>query len=260
MGSPERSTVGSEEAALSGQTALVTGAAKRLGRAIAYALGAEGVNVVLHYRSSADEARQAAGELKRSGVQAWMLKADLSNADSAAGLFGRAGELAGGAIDILVNSASIFRASGVLDFPMAHLQEQLQVNALSPLLLCRSFAAQGRPGQIVNMLDARMVEYDAEHVAYHLSKRMLFSLTRMLALELAPRIRVNGVAPGLILPPEGKDESYLQAMAQSVPLHQHGRPADVVRAVMFLLRSPFITGQVIYVDGGRHLRGRMYGS
>ncbi len=248
-----------EASPLAGQAALVTGAARRLGRAIALALAGEGVSVAVHYRSSAAEAQVTADELEGLGVGAWPVQADLAEPDEAAALLGRAAEAAGAPIEILVNSAGVFAPSRVLEFTLDELARNVQVNAAAPLLLCRALAAQQRPGQIVNMLDGKVVECDAEHAAYHLSKRMLFTLTRMLALELAPRVRVNAVAPGLILPPAGEDESYLEAMAHSNPLHRHGGEADIVRAVLFLLHSEFITGQVIYVDGGRHMEGRTYG-
>ena len=255
----EDSGMAKQESPLAGQVALVTGAAKRLGRAIAGGLAAEGVHVALHYRSSGSEAAAEADELRRAGVNAWTLQADLADPAAAEGLVGKACEAAGAPVDILVNSASIFSPSSVLEFSPGDLEANVQVNATSPLLLSRALACQGRPGQIVNLLDARIVEYDRAHAAYHLSKRMLFSLTRILALELAPRVRVNAVAPGLILPPPGEDESYLDAMAHGNPLRRHGTADDVVRATLFLLKSDFVTGQVIYVDGGQNLRGRTYG-
>ena len=104
-----------------------------------------------------------------------------------------------------------------------------------------------------------MVDYDRAHAAYHLSKRMLFTLTRMMALEFAPQIRVNAVAPGLILPPPGQDASFLERMASTNPLGRHGDASDVADAVLFLTGAGFVTGQVIYVDGGRHMKGAVYG-
>jgi len=127
------------------------------------------------------------------------------------------------------------------------------LNAWAPFALSRAFAGQERPGKIVNLLDTRIVGYDRSHVAYILSKHMLAVVTRMTALEFAPAITVNAVAPGLIVLPEAK-ESCAQELAQALPLRRHGDADDVVDAVMFLLRSKFITGQVIYVDGGRHVR------
>lgn len=245
---------------LRGQTALVTGAAKRLGRSIVLGLADRGVNVVVHYRSSVREAEETADEVRQRGAEAWALSADLEDFQAASRLVARAADLAGRPLDILINSASVFEPSRLLEFPPEALERNVRLHGLAPLLLARSMAAQGRGAQIVNVLDTRILEFDRLHAAYHLSKRMLFTLTRMLARELAPTIRVNAVAPGLILPPEGKDASYLERLAEKVPLRAHGHPQDVVRATLFLLDSPFITGQVIYVDGGQHMLGSMYGA
>jgi len=248
----------SRDEGLSGKTALVTGGAKRLGRGIAAALAEAGADVVVHYRGSAADAASAAAEIETLGRRAWPLQADLADPQQAASLLPRAVEQAGG-IDILINNASIFGLDGVLDFDLPALADNVQVNAVAPLQLCRAFAAAGRGGDIVNMLDCRIVDYDKRHAAYHLSKRMLFSITRMLALELAPDVKVNAVAPGLILPPPGEGADYLTTWAHTNPLQRHGSPEDVARAVLFLLRSPFVTGQVLYVDGGRHMKGRVHG-
>jgi NAD(P)-dependent dehydrogenase (short-subunit alcohol dehydrogenase family) len=124
--------------------------------------------------------------------------------------------------------------------------------------LSRRLAAQKRAGSIVNLLDARMLDYDRQHLSYHLSKRALWDLTRIGAIEFAPLIRVNAVAPGLVLPPTGKDTEYLEKLKHTNLLNRYGSPEDVARAVLFLIESPFITGQVIFVDGGRHMRGRVY--
>ena len=243
---------------LSAKTALVTGAARRLGAATALALARHGVNVVVHYRSSASEAEQVADAVRRLGPKAWTCPADLAHGEEAGRLFAQARDLAG-PIDLLVNNAGIFAAGGLTEFTPDELHANVDVNAMAPLLLAREFAGQGREGVIVNFLDARVVDYDGAHVAYHLSKRMLFSLTRMMALEFAPRVRVNAVAPGLILPPEGEDAAYLERMASTNPLNRHGDAAHVTEAVLFLLRNDFVTGQVVFVDGGRHLRGSLYG-
>jgi pteridine reductase len=246
------------ELPLSGRTALVTGAAKRLGRATALALARAGADMIVHYRSSTAEAEAAAAEIRSAGRRAWAIRADLAEPAEAERLMQQALQAAG-AVDILVNSASIFPKDTVLDFALESLARNVQVNAAAPLQLCRAFAAQHRPGHIVNFLDSRIVDYDATHAAYHLSKRMLFTLTRMLALELAPEIRVNAVAPGLILPPPGEDDGYLAAQAHTNPLNRHGSAEDITDAVLFLVRSRFLTGQVLFVDGGRHMKGRVYG-
>lgn len=241
------------------KTALVTGAAKRIGRATALALAAHKVNVVVHYRFSSDEAEAVAMEARDMGVNAWTLQADLRQPVEAENLLPQALDEAAGPIQILINNASIFAESHLTDFTLADLADNIQVNAMAPLLLSRAFAAQECEGAIVNFLDTRVIEYDKEHAAYHLSKRMLFTLTRMMALEFAPQIRVNAIAPGLILPPPGKDRAYLEGRASTNPLNRVGTLSGITDTVLFLLRSEFITGQVIFVDGGYHMKGTVYG-
>ena len=245
-------------ASLTGRTAVVTGAAKRLGAATALELARHGANVVIHYGQSEAEANHVAEQISALGAHAWTVAANLADPTAADALFDRAVHLAG-PIDVLVNNASVFPHAGLATLSLADLHASLDVNALAPLLLSRRFFAQGRPGCIINFLDARITDFDSEHAAYHLSKRMLFSLTRMMALEFAPAVRVNAVAPGLILPPEGEDQSYLERLAHTNPLGRHGGARDVTEAVLFLIRSEFITGQVIFVDGGRHMKGVLYG-
>jgi NAD(P)-dependent dehydrogenase (short-subunit alcohol dehydrogenase family) len=242
---------------LAGQTALVTGGAARIGRATALALARAGANVVVHCNTSARAAGELAERIRAAGPKAWTVQADLADPTQAEALLEQARQQAG-PIDILVSNAAIFPESRLTDFTAEDLAESINVNALAPLLIGRAFAAQGRPGAVVNLLDCRIVNYDRRHAAYHLSKRMLFTLTRMMALEFAPAVRVNAVAPGLILPPAGEDESYLQRRASSNPLNRHGDVEDVTAAVMFLIRSGFVTGQVLYVDGGRHMKGATY--
>lgn len=246
------------EGFLAGRNALVTGGAKRLGRAAALALAAEGACVVVHYRASGEEAAGLVDEINAMGARAYALAAELSDTTQTESLFRRACELTG-PMDVLVNNASIFHESGLVDFSREALDGNIRVNAYAPLVLARKLAAQDRPGHIINFLDCRAVDYDRRHVAYHLSKRMLMDLTRMMALEFAPAVQVNAVAPGLILPPEGRDESYLAALADTNPMKRYGCERDVTDTVLFLLKSTFITGQVVFVDGGRHIRGCMYG-
>jgi NAD(P)-dependent dehydrogenase (short-subunit alcohol dehydrogenase family) len=120
-------------------------------------------------------------------------------------------------------------------------------------VLAREFVARMKQGAIINILDAKLRGYDPAHVAYILAKHALALFTRMAALEWAPAVRVNGVAPGAMLPPPGGDASYLDALAATLPLKRHGDPRDIADAVVFLIRSQFITGEILYVDGGRHL-------
>ena len=232
---------------LAKKTALVTGGAKRIGRAIVRGLADRGMDIVIHYNRSDEAAREAVHEVEAKGRRAIAIQADLGDGESASQLIAAAAKEAG-PIDVLVNSASVFNKSGLLDFPFEELMREVEVNAFSPLALSRAFAAQGRSGVIINLLDSRMNSYDTTHTAYHLSKRMLYSMTRMLALELAPNIRVNGVAPGLILPPAGARESYLDEHKTENPLNRFGSVEGVAEAVRYLVAAEFVTGQVVYVD------------
>lgn len=239
------------KATLGGKTALITGAAKRIGRAAALALAEEGVNVVIHYRHSAEEAEELCRELSEHGVTGWAVQADFARQEDYENLVEQA-VAAAGSLDILINNVSIFQADTLQNITFEGLTAVMEVNAWVPLVLSRSFAKLARRGRIVNLLDTRIKGQDRAHVSYILSKQVLAAVTEMLALELAPGITVNAVAPGLILPPPGKDEDYLEGIKDTVPLRRHGAPEDVAGAIVFLAKSDFMTGQVVYVDGGRH--------
>lgn len=236
---------------LSGKTALVTGAARRLGNAISIGLAKQGVNVVIHYSRSEKEARVLKQEIASLGVKSWVVKADFMDSETCEKTIKQAHELSGG-IDILVNNASVFSMAEMNNVKLENINAALLPNAWAPFLLSRYFEKRDH-GKIVNILDTRISGYDLDHFAYYLSKRMLEVLTKTLALKLAPNVTVNGVAPGLILPPEGKDYSYLEQKKDSVPLKKYGSTQNVVETVIFLIRNDFVTGQVVFVDGGKHL-------
>jgi len=237
-----------------GKTALVTGAAFRIGRAIALTLAENKVNVIIHH---IDEEKQGALETQKGctqyGVKAWTVASDFSKAKNAEKLFIRLPK-AVKKVDFLINSASTFNFSTIKDISLPDLEKSLTVNAIAPLLISRAFAAQTRTGVIVNILDTRISGYDLKHTAYQLSKNMLSDLTCMMAREFAPRIRVNGVAPGNILPPPGKGEAYLDKQSSRNLLLRHGTVDDIAEAVLFLLSNRFITGEIIFVDGGQSLK------
>jgi len=237
---------------LAGKTALVTGAPRRIGKAISLALAAEGVNIALHHNDPEADVEQLANDLADYKIRSWAIKADFSDPHEYETLVERARDIAGG-LDILVNNASIFSAATLDTIDFKSLTQHIQINAWVPFVLSRDFARLAGRGQIINILDSKIKGYDCAHAPYILSKHMLAVLTRMCALSFAPHITVNGIAPGLILPPAGKDESYLDRLADTVPLKRHGGPDDIAGAVVYLLKNDFITGQVIYVDGGRHL-------
>jgi pteridine reductase len=238
---------------LEGKTALVTGGARRIGRATALALAGTGVNIVIHdHRSLHGECEKLCGELGELGVKSWIVAADFETPSDYESLVGRAFE-ASGRLHMLINNASAFSPDTLADAEFGDAMRQMQINAWAPLVISREFARCAGRGKIINILDTRIAGFDFRHLSYILSKQALHLLTRMSAVEFAPDVTVNAVAPGLILPPQGKDMGYLEELAETVPLRRHGDPGDVTDAVLFLLRSDFITGQVIFTDGGRHL-------
>jgi NAD(P)-dependent dehydrogenase (short-subunit alcohol dehydrogenase family) len=242
---------------LAGARALVTGAAVRLGRESALALARAGADVVLHYRNSKSEAEATAMEIEGLGRRAWLVQGALDDGESARRVFDAACSTVG-PLDILVNNASVFPNDELRDFSEADAHAVLDANAFAPLALMRAFHAQDREGVIVNLLDATIRSYDRSHFSYHLSKRLLHTITRAAALEFAPRVRVNAVAPGAVLPPPDKDAAYLAQRGEQNPLRAYGDAGHVAEAVLFLVRSTFITGQVVHVDGGQHLTGCVY--
>jgi len=238
---------------LRGKIALVTGSAKRIGREIVLALAREGAGVVIHYRRSEEEADSLWNELAHHGVSSWVVRADFEKLDEVESLVPRAIQEAG-RLDILINNASDFPVETLDNLTFDSLTRNIQINAWAPFALGRSFAQHVERGKIVNLIDSRTADFDWSHAGYILAKHLLLVLTRMTALQYAPNITVNGVSPGLILPPPDKDESYVERLVGTVPLKKHGGPEDVVEAVIYLLKSDFLTGTVIQVDGGRHLK------
>lgn len=245
---------------LSGRVALVTGAGQRLGRAIAEGLGALGADVAVHFHASKDGAQAAAERIRVDGNRAQLFQADLSRADASEPLVAQV-EAALGPVSVLVNSAALYERHDFADTPPAALDRQWALNARAPFLLTQAVArrltARGATGDVVNVLDIGGAFNVWRHYsAYTMTKAALTSLTKSLALELAPAIRVNGVAPGTVLPPEGLPEATREALRAKIPAGDFGAPADVVAAVQFLLAGPrFVTGQIVAVDGGRSLAG-----
>jgi pteridine reductase len=246
------------------RTYLVTGAANRIGRGLAMGLARQGDTVVIHYNSSESAAQQLSKEISGMGVKGFTIAADLSSNVQSAELIKLVWDMAG-PIDVLINNASIFEEGLLAEITIDDIQRNMMINAYVPLLLSRSFAELNKGRQtpslpvIINMLDSRITDYDRQHAAYHLAKRTLFTLTKMTALEFAPNIRVNAVAPGLILPPKDKDQSYIERLKSSNPLNATGTVEQIVEAVRFLVDNEFVTGQVIFVDGGRNLISNIYG-
>ena len=240
---------------LDGRVTLVTGGAIRVGRAIVQALAAEGATMAVHHHGSVDEARSLVAELRSKGLRSEAFRADLTD-DAQLGSLVADVERTLGPIQVLVNSAARFTRKPFLDTEAATLDAEWRLNARAPFLLTRA-AARGmverREGVVVNVLDigGGLVPW-RNYSAYCMTKAAMNMLTQVLALELAPHVRVNGVAPGTVLPPESLGPEEREQLRARIPLARFGSAEDVAQTVRFLIAGPgFITGQVIAVDGGR---------
>jgi pteridine reductase len=236
---------------LSGRTALVTGGAVRLGRAIALGLARSGADIALHYHTSEAPARATAAEIRALGRKCVAIGADLSRPDAAETLF-RAADAALGRISILVDSAAIFERGGLAETTPELWEKTIAINLRAPFFLSRAFAAQTESGDIIFLADARAERPAEDYLAYTLSKSALLTLARSLAKSLAPGIRVNAVAPGAILAPPGQGQDHLRRLVPGIPLRRTGKTEDVVRGVLYLLAADFVTGEVLHIDGGQY--------
>jgi len=223
-----------------------------MGAAIALALARKGFDIALHYRTSHDAAAAVAGEIEGLGRRSHLLHCDLNDDKDTATLIDRADRLLP-ELNLLVNNASVFEQARLSDTEPDCFDRHFNVNFKTPFFLARDFSRTGRTGHIINMLDTRIAKSDGSHMAYTLSKKALFEFTKMAAKELGPAIRVNGVSPGLILPPPGKGDSYLRDKSSLIPLKRAGDMTNLIAAILFLIDNPFVTGECIFIDGGEHL-------
>jgi len=235
-----------------GAKALVTGGAVRIGKALCEMLADGGADVCIHYNRSAAAAESLRDALAEKGVSAWTVQGNLMTESACRDVIEKASAMAGG-LDILVNNASVFRKETLDEADMDVLSGQMWPNFFAPLQLMRAFAEQTDRGRIVNLLDRRITGLDTTCAPYFFSKKALAEATRLAALHYAPRIRVNGVAPGAVLPPPGEGAAYIKDHAGVVPLAVQVTPEDVAEAVRFVLESGVVTGQIIHVDGGQHM-------
>ena len=236
---------------LNGKTILVTGGAKRVGRIFALACARAGADVVVHHGHSEEEAEDTRDEITRLGHQAWVIQADLNDPAQAGNLIPLINEST--PLYGLVNSAAIFESLSLENTSLENWQEHLQINLTTPFLLSQAFAKQAPDGaRIVNILDWRALRPGADHFPYTISKAALAAMTRSLAVALAPRIIVNGLALGAILPPsDGKARADI---IKNVPAGRWAEEQEVEQALLFALTGPlYIMGEIFHVDGGRHL-------
>lgn len=234
--------------------ALVTGAAHRVGRALAVGLAANGYDIALHYHASATKVGDARDAIEKAGGASTLFQADLRDAEAPARLVRDAVESMG-KLDVVVNSASV-----MLRMPMGSINAELwdsvlDLNLRAPFLIAQE-AARYLPdgGSIINISDLAAFEIWPPYVPHGVSKAGLVYLTQALARLLAPRIRVNAIAPGTVLLPENFDPVFAARLTETTPLKRDGSPEDVVQAMLYLLNAHYVTGETIIVDGGRHVR------
>lgn len=243
------------------KAALVTGAAQRIGRAIALDLAAAGWAVGVHYNRSAEEAAEVAARITAAGGRAAAVRADLSRESETSLLIGQAAEILG-PITCLVNNASLFEQDRVETTTRESWDAHMETNLRAPLVLTQTFAGQmpdGASGNVINILDQRVWNLTPNFLSYTVSKTALWTLTQTLALALAPRIRVNAVGPGPTLKSKRQTEQQFDRQNALTPLGRGTTPEEICAAVRFLLAAPAITGQMLVLDGGQHLAWRQAG-
>lgn len=235
--------------------ALVTGAPARVGAALARRLGREGFAVLVHYRTSADEAQNVVAEIIAGGGRAAAVPADLANRAERAGLIAAAARPFG-PLTLLVNNASLYERDSIADLDEQLWDDHFAVHAEAPVFLSRDFAAQlppGAEGNIVNIIDARVLDLSPAYFSYTLSKAVLWTATQTLAQSLAPRIRVNAIGPGpTIAPPHRPTDELVTARAR-LPLRRSADPDGIADGLMAILSLPSMTGQMLALDGGEHI-------
>jgi NAD(P)-dependent dehydrogenase (short-subunit alcohol dehydrogenase family) len=239
------------------RAALITGAGRRIGRAIALALARAGYSVVLHAYRSRAEAEKLAGEIVGAGGRAAVVLADLTDADAVRGLIPAAAAFE--PLTLLVNNASQFDEDEIASLERARFERTFAVNLTAPVFLAQAFAAQAperTDASIVNIVDQRVLKPTPRFFSYTLSKSALHSATITLAQALAPKLRVNAVAPGPTLARPRQTDAQFAAQAAAVPLQRGPTPEDIAAAVLYLATARSVTGTVIAVDGGQHLAWR----
>lgn len=237
------------------RTVLITGAARRIGRALAEDLGASGWGVAVHYNGSAAEAEAVVAAVARAGGKAVALPADLAHAEAVARLVPAARE-ALGPIGCLINNASVFERDEAGTATPASWDRHMAINLRAPFFLAQDFARQlpaDARGAIVNIIDERVWRLTPHFMSYTVSKAGLWALTQTLAMALAPRVRVNAVGPGPALPSPYQTQAQFDRQQARMPLGRGTTPAEICGAVRFILEAPAMTGQMIALDGGQHL-------
>lgn len=236
--------------------ALVTGGATRLGRYFSEALADAGYDIALHVNRSREEAEKVAHVIRAKGRECEIFPCDFLSNDLSDLLQSAKQRFPG--LNLLLNSASAYEPAPIAATELATLETQFRVNMFTPLLLTRHFAEAVQKGQVINIIDNKVAYHQYSYAAYLLSKNSLAEMTRMAALEFAPRIRINGIAPGVVLPASQRTSDYIKWRIEGIPLKHQGAPDHLVQALHYLLDNTFVAGQILFVDGGEsiNLEGR----
>ena len=234
--------------------ALITGASKRVGKAVAQYLAETGWDIVLHYNSSQKPALELQKELAKDFPEQEfsVIRANLSDLKEVETLTEKAVRQVGN-FNLLVNNASVFTPGYLAGTSLELLENQINVNLKAPFVLMRDFARICKKGNIINFVDTRITTNKANFAAYSLSKKGLWELTKMAALEFAPEIRVNAIAPGAVLPPAGEGDDYLARLAEKTPMKKPAGIVSVLLNVEYILENQLLTGQILFADGGENL-------
>ncbi len=247
------------------RAALVTGAAARLGRAMALGLAARGINIALHYNSNVKEAEKTAEDIRVLGVKCVILQANLLDADQTQTLVQRARDGLGQDLDVLINCASVFKYDSIKSASQASWDMNIDSNLRAPFVLTQEFAAQAPEASvqpngekranacIVNMIDQKVRKLTKEYMTYTIGKVGLWTFTQTSARALGPHIRVNGIGPGSTMQGAEQSDEQFEQHRQGSPLQRGANPEDIVQAMNFLLDAPAFTGQLLCIDGGQHL-------
>jgi len=236
------------------QTTLITGASKRIGKAIAQHLAEAGWNVLVHFNSSSEAAELLVTELsaKFPAQRFQTVRADLSKINEVVDLIPKM--ISGfGTFDLLINNASVFDKGYFQETTVELFDSQLNVNLKAPFFLMRDFANFCKKGNIINFVDTRVTTNKSNFAAYSLSKKGLWDLTQMAALEFAPEIRLNAIAPGVTLAPADEDENYLENLAKNIPMKRPGGLEPILKSIDYILDNEYLTGQLLFADGGENL-------
>ena len=236
------------------QTALITGAAKRLGKEMTVHLAKKGWNVAIHFNSSSGQAQNLKMKLQKEypNQKFEIFQTNLSNSAETEKLILKVVDEMG-RLDLLINNASVFDPGYLRETDLKLFDLQMSVNFQAPFILCRDFAKLVKKGLIVNLADTRIAVNKSNYAAYSISKKALWELTKMAALEFAPEIRVNAIAPGVTLPPEDKDEAYLNKLAENIPMKKPGGIEPILQSLDYITTNNTLTGQLLFADGGENL-------